>query len=704
MTQGIIHGLNFRQQVVSSTLVQLLLLLLLHTFSVYSDGAFFIERNAFLKRNIATATMNVEKQSTIDYDEIEGAESPVVWDPIQQIYVDGKLPHNAAVQEMIVQNGGSLRIFGYGSLCWNPGAGSLAHESVTQKLGRARGYRRCWSQKSTDHRGNPAFPGIVCTLLKDDEFNPFRSASMNTDGSLVEGVIFHVPPDLVEECLLELDFREKGGYARDVIQAVEDDTGETVTALLYRGTPDNPAFWPRALKDLLYAAAVISVAVGPSGANNVYLKQLDDFLEHVADASTLTKFDDTFALGSMVKHLQEDYNLYFLIGCGSNQHNQLLLKSEDNAINLVNGEDSYELNEIVVCVKRQDDDDKLIKLFSGGGHSGLLTQSGKLYLFGWNDSGQLGSSNLDLNQGPLPVSTELSNICVEDAAFGFSHTLVIERGTNKLLCFGDNRKGQVNGRSGTHSIISEPVTPSFLRDVEVTCAAAGLFHSAVVTRSGELLTFGCGKFGQSLVQSSDGVPRRWRPSNAFLIKVACGRRHTVVLDDQGRVWTLGENKYGQIGRETNEAVWDATPALVHMPQDISICDVQCGWSHTIALGKKTNGKLVAVGWGRNDKGQLGTGIKVNIERPTLLFASLELQSIACGSESTIAIDADGKTLWSCGWNDHGNVGTGDSNDCYKLTKMKGAPLVTTPGYDTNTSSVYVAAGGAHVLIGIVNNR
>lgn len=44
------------------------------------------------------------------------------------------------------------------------------------------------------------------------------------------------------------------GYARDVIDVVEDETGKNVKALLYRGTPDNPAFWKRALLDLPFAA------------------------------------------------------------------------------------------------------------------------------------------------------------------------------------------------------------------------------------------------------------------------------------------------------------------------------------------------------------------------------------------------------------------------------------------------------------------
>ncbi len=44
------------------------------------------------------------------------------------------------------------------------------------------------------------------------------------------------------------------GYARDVIDVVEDDTGNIVKALLYRGTPDNPAFWKRVYLDLPLAA------------------------------------------------------------------------------------------------------------------------------------------------------------------------------------------------------------------------------------------------------------------------------------------------------------------------------------------------------------------------------------------------------------------------------------------------------------------
>ena len=184
----------------------------------------------------------------------ENPENAPVWCEEKQIYIGGKLPENAQVQEILEQNDGYLRLFGYGSLCWNPGT-ILGKDGVTNTLGRAKGYKRCWAQKSTDHRGDPSFPGIVCTLLKDSEVQLIKNEpTVSTIPSMTEGKIYTIPPSLVQECLEELDFREKGGYARDIIDVIEDESGDTHQALLYRGTPDNPAMWERALLDLPYAA------------------------------------------------------------------------------------------------------------------------------------------------------------------------------------------------------------------------------------------------------------------------------------------------------------------------------------------------------------------------------------------------------------------------------------------------------------------
>ena len=63
----------------------------------------------------------------------------------------------------------------------------------------------------------PRFNGIVCALLGDDEVWKLhhRDNTVARHGSfmrpsITEGVICKVDGDLVEDCLAELDFREKG--------------------------------------------------------------------------------------------------------------------------------------------------------------------------------------------------------------------------------------------------------------------------------------------------------------------------------------------------------------------------------------------------------------------------------------------------------------------------------------------------------------
>jgi len=248
------------------------------------------------------------------------SEGPV-WCENKQVYVGG-VPENEEVQKLIKESEGHLRIFGYGSLCWKP-AGVLSKPGVSTTMGRTLGYKRVWSQRSTDHRGTPKFPGIVCTLLTKKEYASVVASAASLSSSIKDkqitgsfnanlvtnGVIFNVPPELVRETLEELDFREKGGYARDVCEVVEEETKKSYKALLYRAMPENPAFSSRALLDLPFSAAIMSVSAGPSGANDIYLNKLNMFLHktYVTESD-----DDTNILTDMVRSFQKKKTLLYI--------------------------------------------------------------------------------------------------------------------------------------------------------------------------------------------------------------------------------------------------------------------------------------------------------------------------------------------------------------------------------------------------------
>ena len=538
----------------------------------------------------------------------------------------------------------------------------------------------------------------------------------------------------------------------------------------------------------------------------------------------------TGLLARMVGSLQSEYRPYFLFGSGSNERNQLLLRSpgtttdgcterndddddnydyDDGVDDLFSNEEGvHELTEMLLVVPRSrgvDDNDKgdaafeanggdssssssnALKnasrdddprsLHAGGGHSALLTHGGDLYLWGSNDAGQLGRPRMDTKMGsirkstggegstakapssPCPLSRivvpSLSDIMVEAAALGHAHTLVIEKDTGRLFGFGDDGRGQVSGcatAADPYSCHAPRTTPSLGLSSEegFVRAAAGLFHSAAITRlTGELITWGCGRFGQCLrpmaaLTGEKGEGRggvgtsheneavalgastvgRWRPPDGSkLVQVACGRRHTVVLDEYGRVWTLGDNKHGQLGRSSSMAkrgtLSNAEPQLVDGPlgEVNSGCFAICsGWSHILALTRDGIGHRAVTlhGWGRNDKGQLGIrSLQDQVLAPRALEPMLDserahisdggtisIQAACCGAESSHILDVNGK-VYSTGWNEHGNLAVGHvGNDVggeHSVTWMaaSGAGVVAPP--PTEATGKLIAAGGAHLI-------
>lgn len=128
-----------------------------------------------------------------------------------------------------------------------------------------------------DHRGIPGNPGRVVTLV----------ASANI---VCPGIAYRLSADVIESTLEHLDYRERGGYERLVIE-LSLVNGKLVSGFTYFADEHNRNYLGAA--DTQTIANQVAQASGPSGRNSEYVYRLEAALDeidsqdqHVTDIAT----------------------------------------------------------------------------------------------------------------------------------------------------------------------------------------------------------------------------------------------------------------------------------------------------------------------------------------------------------------------------------------------------------------------------------
>ena len=90
---------------------------------------------------------------------------------------------------------------------------------------------------------------------------------------------------------------------------------------------------------------------------------------------------------------------------------------------------------------------------------------------------------------------------------------------------------------------------------------------------------------------------------ATIVAVACGNAHTVALASDGRVFGFGFNSYGQLGNGSVELAPEPIEMKTPPRHRGKVVAVACGHDHTVLLLQ--DGSVWTCG--RNQAGQLGHG-------------------------------------------------------------------------------------------------
>jgi alpha-tubulin suppressor-like RCC1 family protein len=215
--------------------------------------------------------------------------------------------------------------------------------------------------------------------------------------------------------------------------------------------------------------------------------------------------------------------------------------------------------------------------------------------------GQLGHGYRDENQLTPKRIEALADEVIVDVACGRDHTCAVTS-TGSIFACGD---GTLTGHTN-YSIIRRPRL--LLQDLSskgVINVSVNRYHTACVTKAGEVFTWGVGDDGR-LGHGDDlhqETPKRVEALVGVKAKlVCCGADHTAVCTRDSHVYTFGNGQDGQLGHGDKEN--KASPALVQALEDKDIIQVQCGYTPT-SMALTSSGYVFT--WGGTNYGVLGHG-------------------------------------------------------------------------------------------------
>ena len=270
-----------------------------------------------------------------------------------------------------------------------------------------------------------------------------------------------------------------------------------------------------------------------------------------------------------------------------------------------------------------------------------------------------------------------------------------------LYTAGDNLRGQL-ARTLDFYVDEDSVLTKVSTSAKTIDVALGVDHIVVLDENGEVWTAGCNQYGALGIDENAG--KYWYGTQIETLRkvtvgdgsvkiraVAAGQYHTILIDENGGVWTAGYNSDGQLGRSEN--VNSGTPNTVFKKAEgldnVKIVGASGGTAHTVLLDESGNVWTA----GNNLHGQLGRQTAKNVnpkfEKVADGISGVKITAIAAGSRYTVLLDESGN-VWTAGSNGYGELGretNGMSSSVFGKADLQGA-----------TAAKFIAAGGTTIVI------
>eukprot|EP01084_Bolivina_argentea_P028328 52673_1 len=282
-------------------------------------------------------------------------------------------------------------------------------------------------------------------------------------------------------------------------------------------------------------------------------------------------------------------------------------------------------------------DDNITHIYNGCYFTIYRSDSNVLYASGDN---RYGSCMQDKNSGnkilSLTAIKGLQNINISKVycnPISNSYHGFIVSTDQKLYGFGRNNNGQLGINNNTDQYKPIYIHWSYGMIKEIQCSQ---YDTIILTQNGSVYWSGN---GQVIGNNNSSKTFKHLKELANIKSIAVGYESSLYLDNNGVVYGLGKNSYGQLGLNKKDNDKHNKPMSIRVFQErkLFIVDIAAGNYHCLAM---TKGKLI-FSWGYNGNGACGHGYKSNepLTQPTQIkfFQNKEIKSIMCGSSHSAAI-------------------------------------------------------------------
>ena len=326
---------------------------------------------------------------------------------------------------------------------------------------------------------------------------------------------------------------------------------------------------------------------------------------------------------------------------------------------------------------------------TGKQHSVTLSDDGVVYCFGSNCEGQVGMGHYSFTLIPTPISNIPK---MKMVSCGEYFTVCIDE-EGSMWSFGHNYYGQLGTGNKMNNYIPEKI-----QDIPpIRSVICGAFHTLIITNDLDLWSFGYNLYGQLCLGIDQNkieiqlTPQQTSFSN--IINISAGYQSSLFQNQQGEIYGAGFNKFGQLGLGHN--IYAQIEPCMVLNQPSNIIQFSCGYAHSLFLDSE--GNVFSVG--DNHYGALGLGD--NMENQNILNQILNIppiKTISCTNGCNYLLDFDGN-IWIFGNNNDGQLGHHSSSILEKvLSKQK--KILSYPKinkYLSNISQVSFGCCSSHFL-------